>query len=84
MVDQNFNYNNLTFQFNLKSEDTEEIKNESCTIIQTDETKYTLECVPPPARTKGNIDLSFSELGDSNLVALFKNETNLIDVGDNK
>ena len=84
MVDQNFNYNNLTFQFNLKSEDTEEIKNASCTIIQTDETKYTLECIPPPGRTKENIDLSFSKLGDSNLVILFKNETNLIDVGDNK
>jgi len=82
--DQNFNYNYLTFQFNLKSEDTEEIKNASYIITQTDETKYTLECISPPGRTKGNIDLSFSELGDSNLVALFKNETILIDVGDNK
>jgi len=52
--------------------------------LQTDETKYTLECIPPPGRTKENIDLSFSKLGDSNLVILFKNETNLIDVGDNK
>jgi len=84
MDDQNFNYNNLTLQFNLKSEDTEETKNATCTIIQTNETKYTLKCIPPPGRTKGNIDLPFSDLGDSNLVVLFKNESNLIDVGDKK
>jgi len=87
MDDQYFNYNNLTLQFNLKSEDTEdteEIKNASCTPIQTNETEYTLKCTPSPGRTKGNIDLPFSDLGDSNLVVLFKNESNLIDIGDNK
>ena len=77
-----FNYTDLFLQFALVSEENNtEVKNASCTIIETNETEYTLECIPKSSLIKGNLELPFSDLGDANLVVMLQNETNIIDMG---
>ena len=77
-----FKYTDLFLQFALVSEKKNtEIKNASCTIIETKKREYTLECIPESSLIKGNFELPFSDLGDANLVVMFQKETNLIDMG---
>ena len=77
-----FKYTDLFLQFALVSEKKNtEIKNASCTIIETKKREYTLECIPESSLIKGNFELPFSDLGDANLVVMLQNETNLIDMG---
>ena len=78
-----FDYNKLLLQYKLKSENgnISDVRNESCNIFNFNQSEYILECKPNKT-SKGNISAAFSDLGDANLVVVFKNNENPINIGD--
>ena len=78
-----FDYNKLLLQYvlDLENSNISDIRNENCTIFNFNQSEYILQCRPNQT-SKGNIVSAFSDLGDSNLLVVFKNNENLINIRD--
>ena len=81
LSENNFNYTTLNLEFNFINEGdvTPEIKSANCTVIHSKEKEYILECTPKN-ELNGEIEESYSNLGDANLFVIFKNEDNIIEM----
>ena len=80
-----FNYQNLFLQYSLESETKNivENRNETCFVFNLNQSEYGLQC-KPNKNSIGNVITAFSDLGDANLVVLFKNKENLINIDRNQ
>ena len=80
-----FDYQNLSLQYSLESENNNivENRNETCFVFNLKQSEYELQC-KPNQNSIGNVITAFSDLGDANLVVLFKNKENLINIDRNQ
>ena len=76
-----FNFKKLSLQYLLESESfsIKDIRNDSCSVIHLKEREYTLNCIPKQT-SFGNIIEAYSDLETANLIVLFKNKENIINI----
>ena len=80
--EEEFNYNDLYLQFH-SDKNNLEIKDSNCYVIKSNENKYILNCIPGN-KINSNIIDGYSNLGDGNLIVIFKKEENTIEMGPNQ